>query len=155
NAALDFSTPGLINLNIVSVDHPIWTGSQSTQWTTTPVGGSQNWRLAVAGTGTEFVTGDNVVFDDTAAGGLVTIPGGNVLPSAVTFNNNSLSYTIAGPYGIGDSGLGPTTVTLNGEASVIFATSNTYTGGTNIVFGATLQLGSSAGNGSIVGAVTD
>jgi autotransporter-associated beta strand protein len=155
NASLDFNTPGLINLNLLSVDHPIWTGSQNTQWTTSAVGGNQNWRLAVAGTGTDFVTGDNVVFDDTAAGSFVQITGSNVQPNTVTFSNNALNYTIAGPYGIADSYLGPTTVTLSGEASVTLATSGTYTGGTNILPGATLQLGSSAGNGSVVGAVTN
>ena len=86
-ANLDFSTPGQISVDVVSVDHPVWSGSASSVWSTAAVGSPYNWNLALAGTGTEFLTNDNVEFRDGAATANVQINNGNVQPSTVTFNN--------------------------------------------------------------------
>ncbi len=154
-AHLDFSNLGVIDYDLTGTDHPVWTGSQSSTWSTGNIPGSKNWKLAIAGTATDFITGDNAVFDDTAHTGNVQISAANVQPAAVTFNNNSLVYTITGPYGIADySASQSTAVTLSGSGLVVLATANTYTGGTNIN-GGTLQIGNGAANGSISGNVND
>ena len=115
-ANLDFSTAGQINVDVVSVDHPVWTGSASSVWSTAAVGSPYNWNLAVAGTGTEFLTNDNVEFRDGARTGIVQISNGNVQPVSVTFSNNALAYTLSGAYGIANSPLGATTLTVNNRA---------------------------------------
>ncbi len=51
-----------------------------------------------------------------------------VAASSVTFNNNSLSYTLTGAGGIA----GYTSLIMNGSGAVTIATSNSYTGGTTI-----------------------
>jgi fibronectin-binding autotransporter adhesin len=154
-AHLDFSNPGVIDYDVTAVDYPVWTGSASTTWSTSAISPPKNWKLAIAGSATDFMTGDNPLFNDTAHTGNVQISAANVQPASVTFNNTALAYTITGPYGIADySASQSTAVTLNGGGLVVLATSNSYTGGTNIN-GGTLQLGNGAANGSIAGAVND
>ncbi len=114
---------------VITGYYPIWRGTQGSVWTAT-----NNWARSDTGAPTSFLTGDTVVFDDSAgttAGGTtsVSISGtGNVSPGAVTFNNNAYNYTISGPYGITGAGA----LYVNGTGSVTMSTSNTYTGGTNI-----------------------
>ena len=108
---------------VVTGDYPIWSGANGTAWK-----GQNNWVLAIAGTATDFRTGDTVVFNDNAVGTSVTISGGNVFPASVTFNNNSLSYTISGSNGI--IGSGP--LVMNGSGTVTIASSNSYSGGTQL-----------------------
>lgn len=152
-AHLDFSNPGVVDYDLTGTDHPIWTGSASSTWSTATISSPKNWTLAIAGTATDFLTGDNVVFNDNAHTGNVQISAANVQPASATFNNSSLVYTITGPYGIADySASQASTVTLGGSGLVVFATSNSYTGGTTIN-GGTLQLGNGAVNGSIAGNV--
>ena len=66
NATLTNSA-GLIALTIGG-DLPVWTGLQNGNWTTTAVPGLKNWKLQTAGTPTDFVSNDTVVFNDTATG---------------------------------------------------------------------------------------
>ncbi len=147
-ANLDFSTAGQINVNITSVDHPVWSGSASSVWSTTPVGSPFNWNLAVAGTGTEFLTNDYVEFRDGAKTGIVQISNGNVQPASVTFNNSALAYTLSGANGIANSTLGATSLIVNGPGLVTLATTNSYTGATN-VNGGTLNLTGAIANTAI------
>ena len=152
---LDFSNFGAIDFDVTGIDFPVWTGSANTTWSTSAISSPYNWKLAIAGTGTNFVTGDNPLFNDSAHTGNVQISAANVQPAGVTFANTGLTYTITGPYGIADySASQATTVNVNGGGLVVFATSNSYTGGTNIN-GGTLQLGNGAANGSIAGNVND
>ena len=154
-AHLDFSNAGTIDYDITGVDYPVWTGSQSNTWSTATIANPKNWKLAVAGSATDFLTGDNVLFDDTAHSGTVQISAANVQPASVTFSNTAAAYTINGPYGIADySATQSTAVNLNGAGLVVFANSNSYSGGTNIN-GGTLQLGNGTTNGTIAGSVND
>jgi autotransporter-associated beta strand protein len=154
-AHLDFSNAGVIDYDVTGTDHPVWTGSQSSTWSTATIPNPKNWKLAVGGGATDFITGDNVSFDDTAHTGNVQISAANVQPVNVVFNNNVLAYTVTGPFGIADySSSQSTALDLNGTGLVVLATTNSYTGGTNIN-GGTLQLGNGAANGSVAGNLND
>ncbi len=143
---------GLVNnssahqIDVSAVVTPvIWTGSTSTAWNATdtlPAPG--NWTFS--GGTTNFQPNDIVQFDNsTAAGGTVDISNGDVLPTAVVFNNDaSHPYTITGSNGIG----GAAQVVKNGAGIVTMTASNSYTGGTQIN-GGTLQIGNAATNGTI------
>ena len=69
--------------------------------------------------------GDDIVFDDNAATGNVVVKGA-VSPNSISFNNNTLAYTLNG-----DSILGGGTITKNGKAKVTINTEN-RTGATTI-----------------------
>ncbi len=129
---LIFSDPGFIDVQFAT-DTLTWTGTASNEWSTGPV---QNWTLTLAGSATSFLTGDVVVFDNTAASQTVDINSGNVRPSTVTFNNDAahpyvLQSSSSTAYGIADNGLPPTTLTKAGAGVLTITTSaNTYSGGT-------------------------
>ena len=106
------------------VGNVVWSGllpnsTPNGSWDTT----TQNWQGP-----TSFLSGDYAIFDDTATGTTnVNIQAGGISPSAVTFNNNTLNYTLSG----GAIGAGAT-LTLNGTGSVTINEANTYTGGTTV-----------------------
>ena len=75
-------------------------------------GANKNWKLAVAGTATDYIAGDNVVFDDSAAGTRsVVISSANVNPSTTTFDTVTNDYSLSGAFGIAGGSL-----TKNGTA---------------------------------------
>ncbi len=143
---------------IIQGDLPVWTGLQNGvgpqdgSWTT--VTGHLNWKLQTQGTPTDYITGDTVLFDDTAGnlGGTtaVNISDANVSPTSTTFNNSTYSYTISstGGYGIA-SGL----LIVQGGGSVTIDTANTYSGGTQLSNG-TLRIGNAAALGTGTLAIT-
>lgn len=134
----------------IAGDTPVWTGAQSGAWTTSVIGGSKNWNLLVNNTATDFVTNDQVIFNDSATGSTnINISDANVQPAGVAFDNSSLDYNISssGGYGIAD-GSGATGVSKSGTGTVTLATINSYTGSTAIN-GGTLQLGDGTTNGDI------
>jgi autotransporter-associated beta strand protein len=135
---------------LANADSPKWTGLDNSNWQVGTTGSNDNWKLINAGTPTNYFSGDAVLFDDTASTGSVNISAANVTPLAVTFNNNSLPYTVTSTGGYGITGSG--SVSLSGGGLVTFLTSNTYTGSTTISSG-TLQLGngSSGKDGTISG----
>jgi len=101
----------------------IWTGSSSSAWDYATV----NW-VTSTGTAQAYADGANVFFDDTASNSTVTI-GQAVYPSAVTFANSSLTYTVNSTVA-GVSGA--TAVTVGGSAEVLLTGPEYYTGGTTI-----------------------
>ncbi|AHF90605.1 autotransporter [Opitutaceae bacterium TAV5] len=118
---------GFITLAIAG-DTPVWTGLASGDATTATVGGLQNWVLLNAGTGTEFITGDAALFDDTATGTTtVAINDGTFSPASTTFTNSTQDYTLTGSNGINTG-----TLVKNGTGTLTIETPNTYTGGTTI-----------------------
>jgi autotransporter-associated beta strand protein len=131
---------------IYAVDYPYWTGGGDQKWNLTS---GNNWTLALSGSATTFMSGDNVIFDDRASSSTptVTIDAANVTPSSITFNNGTAAYTIQGSYGIAGSA---TTLTINGPGAVTLATSDNYSGGTTLNGGA-LRIGNNAalGTGSL------
>ncbi len=88
--ALDASTPGVINLNIVS--SPLtWTGATNGNWSTAAA--DLNWDNA--GTPDCFYQSDDVTFTDTAAG-IVTMVG-TLAPKSVAFTNTyGYNYELSG-----------------------------------------------------------
>jgi fibronectin-binding autotransporter adhesin len=127
-ATLGYSGNDII-LTIVGYT-PTWTGSDSNSWVVGPTGPKSNWSLVPGNTPTNFIQGDDVVFNDSASTGLVNISAANVSPTSTTFSNNLLSYTLtsASGYGIA-SGL----LVKSGAGTLTIATTgNTYSGGTQI-----------------------
>lgn len=99
---------------------------------------SNVWDLAETANflnGTEAVyaaQGDDIIFDDNAQTGDVVVKGA-VSPNSITFNNNTLAYTLTG-----DSILGGAPIVKNGTGRVTINTENrtgatTVNGGTLVV----------------------
>ncbi len=122
---------------VVANAFPIWSGSQGSGWST-----ANNWTLNTTSQPTSFLTGDTVVFNDTATTGSVTLSQ-NVAPATTTFSGDSLAYTLSG------AGFGITSGSLvkSGAATVTLASANSYTSGT-VLSGGTLLLGDDGAIGS-------
>lgn len=157
------SSSGLINtgsaiaLN-VSGDLPVWTGLNSSAWSTATTGdntGANNWATKTAQAGTNFWASDTPEFNDTyqlGAGSvavtnrLVDIQGGDVAPGIVTFNNSAGNYILSSTTANGIAGTA--SLVKNGSSKLIITNNNSFTGATTINAG-TLQLGDGTTNGSI------
>ena len=134
----------------ISGDTPVWTGAQSNIWSTAVIDGAKNWKLETAGTLTDFLATDQVLFNDTATGSTdIDIASADVQVASAVFNNSSLGYTVSssGGFGIAD-GSEPASLLKDGSGTVILNTNNSYTGTTTIRNG-TLQLGDGALDGDI------
>lgn len=121
-----------IDLNVTAIDFPKWTGTLNGTWD----GVIQNWQLVSGGTATNYQNFDGLLFDDTATGTTAIDVTSAFTPSAVTFNNTTKTYTLTGAGGIG----GDTGLIKQGTGRVVLATTNTYTGPTNVQAGI-LQFG--------------
>ena len=146
----------------VTGDAPKWTGAATSSsfgpgaWippSAGTIGSPYNWVLEIAGTGTEFRDGDQVLFDDTASSTTVNISNGNVDPIAAVFDNNSTNYVLNGTNGIVDYAGSHTTLTLNGSGMVTINNANTFTGGVFLNNGV-LQLGNANAIGNSTNVVT-
>ena len=158
-AVLDFSTAGLIQLNVTGNDSIIWTGVSSTNWdvgSAVGTGGTFNWKTKSTSSTTNFIQGDSVIFDDSSLSTAVT-PGvvtltQTVKPSSVTFNNSTaLAYTLSGTgFAIADNGSTPTLVVVEGTGTVTMRLANTYSGGTTISSGQlNINIASALGTGAL------
>ncbi len=117
-----------LDLN-VTADRPIWTGADNGNWIAAATTPNKNWKLQNAATATDYLEGDNVLFDDSAPGSTtISISAANVSPAATTFNNSSKSYTVSGGFGISGAG----SLNKNGTGTVTLSTTNTFTGTTTI-----------------------
>src|SRR3954463_1335961 len=100
---------------------PKWTGLDNGNWQVGSTGANKNWKLVTAGTATDYIELDNVLFDDTATGTTsVDISTASVSPSATTFNNSTKNYTLGSVGGFGiltgfltKSGTGSLTINTN------------------------------------------
>ena len=113
----------VVTNTVISAEPLVWAGGTG-NWNQTDT----NW---VDQTGNlvayQDLIPDQVLFEDTSAGGTVAIPL-VVNPGSVTFSNNVNTYTISGPGAIS----GTTALTMNGTNSVTITAANSYTGGTVI-----------------------
>ena len=102
-------------------------------------------------TSTTFSTGNDVFFYDTQLGpgsgpavqnSYITVAQGGVAPGFLSFNNNSVPYTIDTTGDSSNTGItgGFASITLNGSSTVTLVGPNTYTGGTTLNAG-TLIIG--------------
>lgn len=122
----------------ISAVNPIWTGAHSSEWSTNAIAGPKNWKLPDNST-TDFLVGDEVFFDDSAAGKTVNVSNGNVTPASVTFNNSTGNdYTLQGANGI----TGTAVLTKNGAGSLTITNANSYTGATSVNNGSLVLDGS-------------
>jgi autotransporter-associated beta strand protein len=145
---------GFIALSITG-DLPVWTGIVSNDWTTNTIppngGGNKNWKLQTAGTPTDFLVNDTVVFDDSATSqavpGIINIGDANVSPTSTTFSNATSSYTLSSTGGFG---IATGSLTKNNNGIVNLNTANTYSGGTTLNGGAlNLNNASAIGTGPL------
>jgi fibronectin-binding autotransporter adhesin len=164
---------GVVSFTLGNIDTLIWAGtgnggSSNDNWITgvtgsnTPTAGAA-WVTKNGHAVTDYWAGDTVEFDDapvTGPSGPITpsttanISGASVSPGGITFNNNTLAYTITSDspsHGIA----GTNGITLAGTGIVNLEEPNTYTGATSVGAG-TLNLvgGSLAGTAISVGAGT-
>jgi fibronectin-binding autotransporter adhesin len=131
---IDYGTGAnsVIKLKFSSTPTLTWQGSPGATWS---VGGG-NWQG-----GAIFANTNKVLFDDTATGSTtVTVSGGDVLPSQITVNNATKSYTIIS--GIGTAMAGPGKLIKTGTGMLTLSGPANYTDGTAIN-GGTVRLGSS------------
>lgn len=70
----------------------VWTGANSNTW---DINTTANFAVRATGEPTVFVSGDKVIFDDTAADGEITLPTA-IYPAEVIFNNSEKTYTVSG-----------------------------------------------------------
>lgn len=115
-----------IDLKVLSFDTPKWAGLvPGGVW---DIGTTTNWVGASSGTPTTYLDGDLVLFDDSAPGTTTVDLGATVQPAAVTFQNNTLSYTITGTGKI----TGGTGLIKNGSGALTLANTggNDFTGPT-------------------------
>lgn len=136
-----------IQVNITGTDTIKWNGNLSAVWdagTLPDVGGTNNWKLAIAGTSTNYVDGDTVTFDDTAAGNFNVNLTAAFQPFALTVDNTLNNYTFSGAGSIA----GAVGIVKNGAGTLAIATNNTNVGITTINTG-TLQVGVGTATGAL------
>ncbi len=127
-----------------SVDNPYWTGSGNRLWTLTDQSPNYNWTLVLAGSGTNYITGDNVLFDNRATNTTVQIGDATVTPASVTVNNDGAhNYTFIGSGSIA----GATGLTKSGSGSLTMNLTNSYSGTTTIQ-GGTVYIGADSALGT-------
>jgi len=135
---------GFITLAITG-NTPVWTGAANANWTTTSQPSPFNWVLQPAGTSTQFLTNDQVLFDDTATGTTaVNIADASVSPASVVFNNSSKNYSVSS---VGGFGIASGTLTKSGTGSLTLSTANTFSGGTTLNAG-TLNINNASAIGT-------
>lgn len=142
-----------VDLVVTAVTIPRWSGALSTAWNTGTLAAPKNWVLNADGvTPIDYVDGETVRFDDTAATPNVNIDLANVAPLGITVSNSVQNYTITGAYGI--SGLA--SLTKQGTGRLMLAAANSYSGNTLITAG-TLALGAATAlpAGPAAGNLTD
>ena len=130
-----------------------WKGNVSSVWdagTAVGTGGTNNWTLETAGTATNFIPSDRVLFDDTATGtGPVTISvAADVQPQRVTLSNATRDYTLEGPGALTGGG----EFWKTGAGTAIINTNVLLTGGARI-FAGTVQVGTGGTVGNLSGPI--
>jgi fibronectin-binding autotransporter adhesin len=122
----------IIELNVTAVDAPRWSGAGNGVWTSAAQV-PQNWQLVIAGTGTNYIAGEEVLFDNNAVNKSVHLTAENVSPSLLTFNNSGAAngYTIDGTSSIE----GPVVLTKKGTGDLNIQNINTFTGSVDLLGG--------------------
>jgi len=147
--ALTSRQSGVLTNNATSLDYvvagdaPKWSGLDSNAWIEGSTGAAGNWKLITNGTATDYVSGDTVLFDDSATNKNVDISTADVFPVSVTVTNTAGTYVIGGAFGIS----GSTSVAKSGAGTLALAGPNSYSGGTTLADG-TLAINNAAALGS-------
>lgn len=119
----------------------VWSGATDNTW---EVGGvTNNWLNGF--TPDAYLNYDNVTFNDSASGtNLSPVLSTVITPGAVTFNNSLHNYDLSGAGGIA----GSAKLTKSGTGTTTISTTNSYTGGTDVLAG-NLIVGSGGTTGSL------
>ena len=112
-----------IALNVTASDFPVWSGALGTEWSTAVLAAPKNWVLnSNSATGTDFLSGEPVVFNDNATGTAVDVSGANVAAARVHFNHTAKNYLLTGTHSISSTsellkeGTGVLTITSEGHS---------------------------------------
>jgi autotransporter-associated beta strand protein len=137
-SGLQYDGTNKLIIYTISAVNPIWTGAQTSEWSTNVIAGSKNWKLPDSSP-TDFLTGDEVLFDDYATSKTVDVSNGNVTPASATFTNTTGNdYTLQGSNGIA----GTAVLTKSGTGNLTISNANTYTGATAVNNGSLVLNGS-------------
>ena len=135
----------------ISGDSPKWTGLDNGNWQVGSTGASSNWKLITAGTATDYIDGDVVLFDDSVAGTTtLDINAGNVAPANITFNNTTKNYTITRLWRRCTRRRRWRPLTKNGTGSLNISANLSYNGATTINNGAVTLSGTNSYGGGTV-----
>lgn len=129
-----------------STDSPYWVGDTNGQWDTTT---NNNWKLVSAGTYTNFLATDSVLFNDNASGaGLiaVNIDAADVIASTTIFENSAKNYVLNSSSNFGFSS---SSLVKNGTGNVTLATATTTAGTAIVNTGKLIQTGGAAVVGTL------
>ncbi len=141
------TTPGFIQILVDKAPLNIaWRGGVVVNPTVWDIETTLNWVNAADNiTPADYSDFDSVNFGDTANTNLVTLAG-SVQPAAITMNNNTLGYTLAGPGRI----TGATGLKIQGGGSLTIANNgtNNFSGPVEITAG-TLQVGAGGSDGNL------
>lgn len=132
-----------IALSVTGNDQVIWDGTNTGGWAPGPSG---NWKLGSTLAGTDYVEGDDVLFQDGPANGTANITA-DVTPANVEFTNSvSTPISITGTAGIA----GPTRLSKTGNGVLNLGGVHQYGGPTSLLAGTTNLTGSVSGTNIIV-----
>lgn len=139
---------GKLVLNVISQSRAateiVWAGTNGNTWDN---GLTNNFTIRATGEPTTFVSGDKVIFDDSAAGGEINLPTA-IYPGEVIFNNSEKTYTITG------AGFeGNVNIEKRGTGRAIIKSTSNFTGKITINNGTLEVAGLGANEGSATGSL--
>ena len=142
---------GAIVLDVDAVVTPKWTGAITlgnpghNEWSTATLALPKNWDESPS-VPTDFLSGDAVIFDDTALSTAPDISVADVTIGKATFSNETKDYVLTGSKGM--AGVGE--VVKEGAGKLTVSNPNLYSGGTTFTAG-TLEItdGGSLGTGAV------
>ena len=140
-----------IDLDVTGIQTPKWAGDESNIWdagTAVDVGGVLNWAIDGLASPTNFITGDQVIFDDTGVEANVSLVG-TLAPGSVRVDNTSVNYIFGGSGSVGGAGL----LTKAGPGTLSLLAAHQSTAGVAVTAG-TLEIGSATTAGSVAGPVS-
>ncbi len=152
------NTGTAIQLTLNSTAPLVWNGSSNGQWNTgnlnNPSLSNFSW-AAVPGGRVEFVSHDNVRFDDTNTGSTNIVVNRDVTTGALVFDHSTLNYTVdtLAPGQTGGNILGTSGLVKKGTGTLTLLGAPLFTGNVNVDAG-TLQLGSDSRVGTLTGGNT-
>ena len=137
-------TSDTATLTVIAPDSLVWRGYTSA-WDLS----SGNWSNLVTTADNVIFAPNNVVLFDDSATSFSPVLTGTLLPSTVTVSNVAQTYVLSGTGIIG----GSTSLTKNGNGTLIFTNgNNTYIGGTCVI-GGSVALVKGGGTSTILGAL--